>query len=107
MVGVEKNIVDELLLQNQAGKKMKVSKVVRNGQIFYSKSYTRMVKRNAAVVVLEDKRVVEVEFYVWMKDSGITLAVFKEISVDVDNPFYFEDAGHHLLRMKPVRLVIQ
>ena len=105
LVGVEKHLVDEIL-QGQAGKKMKVLRVVRNGQVYYSKAYTRMVKRNAAVVLLDDKRVVEIEFFVWMKDSGITLAVYKEIPVDEDNPFYFEDAGHHLLRMKPVGSVI-
>ena len=44
-------------------------------------------------------KVGEVECFVWDWQSGITLAVFREVQPDLQNLF-FSDAGHHILRMK-------
>ena len=44
-------------------------------------------------------KVGEVECFVWDRQSGITLAVFREVQPDLPNLF-FSDAGHHILRMK-------
>ena len=45
-------------------------------------------------------KVGEVECFVWDRQSGITLAVFREVQPDLQNLFFFSDAGHHILRMK-------
>ena len=36
---------------------MKVARIVMNGQVFFSKEYTRMVKRNACVVLFVNGKV--------------------------------------------------
>ena len=81
----------------------KVLRIVKKGQVFYSKEYTRMVKRNAYVVLFACGRVGEIEYFVWDRQSGITLAVFREVQPDLENPFFFGEAGHHTLRMKQER----
>ena len=82
---------------------MKVLRIVKSGKVFYSKEYTRMVKRNAHVVLFESGKVGEIEFFVWERQTGITLAVFSEIQPDLEKPFFFCEAGHHTLRMKQER----
>ena len=42
-------------------------------------------------------KVGEVECFVWDKQSGITLAVFREVQLDLQNLFFFSDAGHHII----------
>ena len=85
------------------GNEVKVLRIVKNGQVFYSKDYTRMVKRNAYVVLFACGKVGEVEYFVWDRQSAITLAVFREVQPDLQNPFFFSEAGHHTLRMKQER----
>ena len=48
-------------------------------------------------------KVGEIEFFVWEKQSGVTLAVFREVQPDLQNPFFFNEAGHHTLRMQQER----
>ena len=43
--------------------KAKVLCIVKKGQVFYSKEYTRMVKRNASVVLFACGKVGEIEFF--------------------------------------------
>lgn len=62
-----------------------------------------MVKRNACVVLLENGKVGEINFFIWNKNSGNTLVVYQEIEPDLERPFFFDDAGCHILRMKPQR----
>ena len=45
-------------------------------------------------------KVGEVKCFVWDRQSGITLAVFREVQLDLQNLFFFSDAGHHILMMK-------
>ena len=47
-----------------------ISRIVRNGQVFFSNKYTWMVKRNASVVLLSNGRVGEINFFIWNKISG-------------------------------------
>ena len=42
----------------------------------------------------------EREFFVWSRESGCTVAVYKEMVPDAVKPFFFDDAGHHILRME-------
>ena len=81
----------------------KISRIVRNGQVFFSREYTRMVKRNASVVLLSNGRVGEIDFFIWNKMSGRILAAYKEIEPNLEKPFFFDDSGCHVLRMKPQR----
>ena len=90
-------------MEVNGGNKVKVLRIVKNGQVFYCKEYTRMVKRNAYVVLFACGKVGEVEYFVWDRQSGITLAVFREVQLDLQNPFFFSEAGHHTLRMKQER----
>ena len=81
----------------------KVSRIVKKGQIYFSREYTRMVKRNVCVVLLSNGKVADIQFFTWNKESGVTLVVYKEIEPDLDKPFFFDNAGCHILRMKPQR----
>lgn len=85
----------------------KVSRIVKKGQIYFSREYTRMVKRNACVVLLSNGKVADIQFFVWNKESGVTLVVYKEIEPDLDKPFFFDNAGCHILRMKSQRGELQ
>ena len=80
-----------------------VSRIVKKGQIYFSREYTRMVKRNACVVLLSNGKVADIQFFAWNKESGVTLVVYKEIEPDLDKPFFFDNAGCHILCMKPQR----
>ena len=81
----------------------KVSRIVKKGHIYFSREYTRMVKRIACVVLLSNGKVADIQFFAWNKESGVTLAVYKEIEPDLDKPFFFDNAGCHILRMKSQR----
>lgn len=72
-----------------------VNRIVVNGHVYFSKQYTRMVKRNACVVQFTDNTLGEIEFFVWEKKSGKVLAIFKEIEVDSNKLFFFNDVGLH------------
>ena len=77
-----------------------MQQILKNGQVFYFKEYTRMVVQNGYVVLFACGKVGEVECFVWDRQSGITLAVFREVQPDLRKPFFFSEAGHHILRMK-------
>ena len=64
---------------------------------------TRMVKRNALVVLLSNGRVGQINFFIWNKMSGRILVAYKEMEPNLEKPFFFDDAGCHVLRMKPQR----
>ena len=92
--------MDKINEEVEGQSKMKVARIVRKGQVFFSKEYTRMVKQNACVVLFVDGKVGEIEFFVWSRESGCTVAVYKEMVPDAVKPFFFDDAGHHILRME-------
>ena len=81
----------------------KVLRIVRNGQVFFGREYTRMIKRNASVVLLSNGIVGDIHFFIWNKTSGRILVVYKVIEPNLDKPFFFDDAGCHILRMKSQR----
>ena len=81
----------------------KVFRIVKKGHVYFSKEYTRMVKRNACVVLLSNGKVGEINYFIWDKQSGDTFFVFEEIQPDLEKPFFYENAGCHVLRMKPKR----
>ena len=81
----------------------KVLRIVKKGHVFFSKEYTRMVKRNACVVLLTIGKVGEIKFFIWNKTSGKTLVAYEEIEPGLDKPFFFDGAGCHVLRMKSQR----
>lgn len=66
--------MDKINEEVEGQSKMKVARIVRKGQVF-SKEYTRMVKRNACVVLFVDGKVGErvfcVEQGVWMHCSCV------------------------------------
>lgn len=105
LTGLSQDVMDKINIEITGQAKMKVLHVLKNGHVFYSKEYTRMVKQNGYVALFENGKIGEIEFFVWDKDSGITLAVFREVNPDLVKPFFFQDAGHHLLRMKPERYI--
>ena len=56
-----------------------------------------MVEQNGNVLLFACGKVGEVECFVWDRQSGITLAVFREVQPDLRNTFFFSEAGHHIL----------
>jgi hypothetical protein len=107
LTGLAPTLMNEIDREGNGATKMKVLRIVKCGQVIYSKEYTRMVKRNAQVVLFDDGKVGEIEFFVWVKESGVTFAVFKEILLDEDNPFFFKDAGQnetHKVDYKNIKL---
>jgi len=103
LTGVQPELMEKICREVKGEAIAKVLRIVKNGQVFYSKEYTRMVKRNAHVVLLVSGQVGEIQFFVWDRQTGITLAVFREIQPDLEKPFFFSKAGHHMLRMKQDR----
>lgn len=103
--GLSQDLLEKINSEMPGQTKMKVLRIVKNGHVYFSKEYTRMVKRNSSVALFENGKIGEIEFFVWDKDSGITLAVFREVYPDLSKPFFFQDVGHHILRMKQERYV--
>lgn len=103
--GLPVHLVNEVLCKCGPDN-FKVLRIVRNGQVFFSREYTRMIKRNASVVLLSNGRVGDINFFIWNKVSGRILVVYKVIEPNLDNPFFFDDAGCHILRMKSQRYSI-
>ena len=56
-----------------------------------------MVEQNGYVLLFACGKVGGVECFVWDRQSGITLAVFREVQPDLRNLFFFREAGHHIL----------
>ena len=81
----------------------KVLRVVMNGEVYFSRQYSRMTRRNACTVLFASGEVGEIQFFVWEQVSGLVAAVFREIVHDEKRPFFFNDAGQHILRMKPLK----
>ena len=48
----------------------KVFRIVMKGHVYFSKEYTRMVKRNACVVLLSNGKIGEISYFIWDKESG-------------------------------------
>lgn len=106
LTGIPPELMEKIHREVEGEAIAKVLRIIKNGQVFYSKEYTRMVKRNAHVVLLASGKVGEIQFFVWDRQTGITLAVLREIQPDLEKPFFFNEAGHHMLRMKPERYSI-
>ena len=97
-----KNVADSVV--QHCGKDIhKVFRVVKKGQVYFSKEYTRMVKRDACVVLLSNGKVAEINYFIWDRQSGDTFLVYEEIQPDLERPFFYENVGCHVLRMKPER----
>ena len=94
LTGVQPELMEKICREVEGEAIAKVLRIVKNGQVFYSKEYTRMVKRNAHVVLLVSGQVGEIQLFVWDRQTGITLAVFREIQPDLEKPFFFSKAGH-------------
>ena len=82
---------------------LKVSRIVMKGHVYFSKEYTRMIKRNGFVVLLSNGKVAEIQFFIWSKGSGDTHLVYKEVKPDQRKPFFYNDVGCHVLRIQPQR----
>lgn len=105
--GLSQDLLEKINNETTSQAKMKVLGIVKNGHVYFSKEYSRMVKRNSSVALFENEKIGEIEFFVWERDSGLTLAVFREVYPDLGKPFFFQDAGHHILRVKPERSELQ
>lgn len=105
--GLSQDLLEKINNETTSQAKMKVLGIVKNGHVYFSTEYSRMVKRNSSVALFENGKIGEIEFFVWERDSGLTLAVFQEVYPDLGKPFFFQDAGHHILRMKPERSELQ
>ena len=81
----------------------KVFRIVMKGHVYFSKEYTRMVKRNACVVLLSNGKIGEISYFIWDKESGDAFFVYEELEPDLERPFFYENAGCHVLRMKSER----
>lgn len=44
---------------------MKVLRIVKNGYVYFLKEYIRMVKWNLFVVLFENGKIGEIEYFVW------------------------------------------
>ena len=51
LVGLAQELMEKIDMEVNVGNKVKVQQTVKNGQVFYSKEYTRMVKWNSYVVL--------------------------------------------------------
>ena len=80
-----------------------VTRIVQEGQVYFSKTYQRMKRRNASVILFENGKIGEVQFYAWNEETGATAAVFQELVPDPNRPFFFDDAGRHIMRVQPNR----
>lgn len=65
LTGISPELMAKINLEVKGEALMKVLRIVKSGKVFYSKEYTRMVKRNAHVVLFESGKVGEIEFFVW------------------------------------------
>lgn len=45
----------------------------------------------------------EIPFFVWDRQTGIRLAVLREIKPYLEKPLFFSKVGQHMLRMKQER----
>ncbi|KAK2567972.1 hypothetical protein P5673_007872 [Acropora cervicornis] len=57
--------------------------------------------------IVKQCQVGEIHFFIWNKTLGNTFAAYKEIEHDLSKPFFFDDAGCHVLRMKSQRAEVQ
>ena len=51
LVGLPQEFMEKIDMEVNGGNKVKEQQIVKNGQVFHSKEYTRMVKRNGYVVL--------------------------------------------------------
>ena len=51
LTGVQPELMEKICREVEGEAVAKVLRIVKNGQVFYSKEYTRMVKRNARCFV--------------------------------------------------------
>ena len=75
LTGLPVHLVNEVLCKCGPDN-FKVFRIVRNGQVFFSREYTRMIKRNASVVLLSNGIVGDINFFIWNKVSGRILVVY-------------------------------
>ena len=68
--------VMEYIMRECGPESFKVLRIVKQSQVFFSKEYTRMKKRNCCVVLLSDGKVGEIHFFIWNKKSGNTFAAY-------------------------------
>ena len=50
-VGLPQELMEKIDMEVYGGNKVKEQQIVKNGQVFHSEEYTRMVKRNGYVVL--------------------------------------------------------
>ena len=65
LTGVQPELMEKMCREVEGEAIGKVLRIVKNRQVFYSKEYTRMVKRNAYAVLLLSGQVREIQFFVW------------------------------------------
>jgi len=88
-----KNVVGE-------GEVVKAARIVVGKHIFFSKHYSRMMKRNPCVVQFQDDTIGEIESFAWNMASGKVVAIYKQLLIDNEKPFFFNNAGHHVIRVQ-------
>ena len=100
---------DELLeklgaaVENNNDGFFKVLRIVKGGQVYYSKEYTRVVKRNSYTVLLTGELYASVLYYLWGRNCGKVFAVYHVIAVDAIKPFILKNAGYHIIRVQEER----
>lgn len=85
------------------GEVVKAARIVVGGHIFFSKHYSRMVKRNPCVVQFSDDSLGEIEYFAWNTASGGVVAIYRQVMINDEKPFFFNEAGHHVLRVQNER----
>lgn len=81
----------------------KVLRIWKNGQVFYSQEYTRVKKRNSHTVLLSGGTFAKVQYFLWYKPTGEVMAVYYEVPINNDKPFFLNDVGWHLVRINKER----
>ena len=81
----------------------KVLRIWKNGRVFYSQEYTRVKKRNGYTVLLAGGAFAKVQYFLWYKHTGEVMAVYHEVPIDNDKPFFLNDVGWNLVCIKKER----
>ena len=96
---LDNDLLDTIIRTTQAGSLSDLRTFQRltiNDEKFYSKDYLRMKRRICYVVLLDSGEMVEIQYFIWNKNSDSVFACAKLLMLK--DPF--ARSGHHLLRVQ-------
>lgn len=89
--------------ETEMGKLSKAFRVVINDEIFFSKQYTRMSKRIAHTVLVQDEeiQVATIEYFIYHKNSTKCFALVSKLEME-ENPL-LHPLVNHLICLKEIQ----